>query len=1269
MRPETRKSRERALRQALSMAGAAALGGLVWWLGPDMGHKYVFGQLKKIPLGDVQEAVAVVEERYAEFPLLVACLIGAVAAWLVVGKWIPRIHARFLLPFDTELLNELGPPPPFHPPRGINTDNTAPLRWTLPASGQRYDVFQALVDFAKKGSVGRWKGTKRSPIEDVFDYTFLLGSSGTGKSRLALQVALRLALRPDSGAMTAPTRLARLSAWWRLQIRLQRARSADPWDVGLLRPELTRPNQDEKERHTAFSEELAAWRPRRATFIILDNPVLGTSALSINLLQKSAKDFLHPVRLLIVNQTVPLEAIIDTSAKGWTEVPRLHPKHEPQILSGESFFSPKEVQKFDTGKLLTIERLLTRFMRVTRGNPLLVEFGLQALLWGQETEDLSKAKLLTDRVTQIREALKQADFGSDVQLRAIATATIAGGVPGGMALSGVTGEAALKSVVTEAFPLEFDSPRELSRLWPTAGPHLRNYLPPIRPEIIGDIFAAKVLEESSDADRQKIITTAWRANPLGTLRTALRVAGADDVLGRLIDSEPTNLPGIDSTEVTLAFVRAALFLPHTVTAESDEAISIRRLLTTTCRRVATLCKADALGLVDRLLDMENTDQGATKVSWHAWAAIAATVLTASIESESPSQVAFASILVRLERFGMIYHKRIWRYTYLNTSVQHAIGQLWNTVTAAYGELADLSRLSGVSHKLNGDNGNAAWIISGLALFRLIIERHRSEQQSPAYLELLSICCERVSYVVDDKSLYQIAIRTFLQLESSLSEDIKSLEATRRAIARVRMTMAKDASTSQQAYNHAVHTESLANLYPSDRDVALLAARAWAHASLVSKWEHPTASEMASRIDGLASRYSFHADFSYTRALGWRCATYAAKNARDLTACDAFIQRVKDIAATAPEDPALECEVLEAIGFRAELGDQKAVALRRARAAEASKRFPAVISIQSTIASWLATEASRRPERQQRRENAEEVDEIGQKFSDDAVIQSYRAQTWNHFAESCDKVQAREICQKALDILDAQQGIKLNRARMEILHTLIRKGDDYDESLIHALEVERIVRSSNEDEFGPEIYLLSAIQNLQLVARRDGGRTSIIGTRRQFGGIVAEMQTETSPLNGQEITRNRLLFAANWAEEISKALANKPYGRTVEARERIDEQRSNVWLQCAIFSYEDKLACKAFVERVQSIAAAHPTSQHMQLCLIAAWRAESRSLELNIPARWHLIGQMKAHVAQLENPDNRFLQEVEMARRELEDASRSYLTKRAEFLSDRGTGLG
>lgn len=421
----------------------------------------------------------------------------------------------------------------------------------------------------------------------AFRYALVLGPNGIGKTQMVRELARDLAgrHRPRQGW---PGRKRRLAAWLRRVIPFCRRAGDDPWDAGRI-----------NFMDGGWKDNLQDWRPAAPTLLILDDPVGDMAKEIVDCLAKNSNQFWHSVRLIIIDQFIPLHLPLEQDGGRWHDRERDWPVEGVKLgevhWSGLQFRSavarglwtvgtePKEavINLATDVKAFWQESPLDRLCTVLDGNPLMLAEAahwlarkprrpLTALLQSPslesiETEAFSpeqwrdyRAKvthqLLRDRVEELfrsHRAWEKANEIPDLTLvKAIACAALAGEVP----LSSVpdldtkVGRSELALVVPHGQQGMLPAPGS----WPIAEAYV-DYL-------LAEFPAAISLD--------RLVEQAFRANPAGVARRLARSGRLVERIAAIIhDHEGTDDPAL-RRDLFLAAASRAMWAGREVTPQA-----------------------------------------------------------------------------------------------------------------------------------------------------------------------------------------------------------------------------------------------------------------------------------------------------------------------------------------------------------------------------------------------------------------------------------------------------------------------------------------------------------------------------------------------------------------------------------------------------------------------------------------------------------------------------------------------------------------------------
>ncbi len=521
----------------LGLAGAAAFTLVAFVLEPRFGAgltEFVLRTVFAIPvIGNLAQTL-VESTGLKEAARPVVFPLSALAGWLITVPFMARparaIHERFFAEYDDGRLHPIR-----HPEPDPASHWSGPMPFQRP-SGEWHRQWKRLVDLLDRGTgTGRtpwWKPWGKPDLPTPFDAVLLLGPSGAGKSRVTQELARQLGQRHLLGSVAlasqppaerrAAARLRRRTwlrrlAWW-----LPR-RPDDLWDSGRIDP--------------GDLADLADWLPARPTVLWLDDPAPGETTACLKTLRKRQSRFRHPVRLVIANQTVPR----DLADAGGPDL--------PMIVLGSRGFTPAAIFVLadsllgSKAKQLREDAVLRTFLEVTEHNPLLVELGLEWLKDDRPLAEMSREGLLEHRVRRIVRALEVAKVAVDDMdtMRTLACGILVGpGCPIAPVAKAFNQRVPPKDVLERAFPVEA-----------RRGVDLAQTLPGLRPALIADRFVRSVIARQTPKESARAISdVGFIARPLGWVRAAARLAGADDALAEALRTPPT-IQGHDVETISL----------------------------------------------------------------------------------------------------------------------------------------------------------------------------------------------------------------------------------------------------------------------------------------------------------------------------------------------------------------------------------------------------------------------------------------------------------------------------------------------------------------------------------------------------------------------------------------------------------------------------------------------------------------------------------------------------------------------------------------------
>lgn len=949
MKAERRKHRVGVVKAGFAVAGAvgfAVVVGLVLPVLQSLGCSDcttdIIGKeiVDSIKLSGATGAVARLAEQLAKTaPFWGFALLGAAVGWWRSRKYAEPCHGRFFLPFDDDVLRPIGEPLPYDPLRGaagVDKDD-ATMPWTLQPDSARAKVWSGVLALTERSLESKHAGVFRRKPVTPFGWTMLVGPSGLGKSRLAVEIANHLQKRNGGSKPSTPTIARRFVLWWRLQVRLEQPLPTEPWDAGWLLPGrndsagTAYPGwEGRSEADEEWLTTLAAWRPRRPTFLVLDDPHANDAKKVIEKLKAAAGSYLHCVRLLIVNPTVLDELALVEQAGAWVRNSALPPLVPPAVLPEDYRFTEADIRAVQgtglpAGKRypLPLDGDVRTFGEITTGVPLLVELGLKALRSGSTLETLNEDRLLVDRVDRVIGALENAGLKETKHHRAIAVATLAGGA---------FGEVALKSTVLEKFDLPFDIAPKLARIYPGEPVDLRNHLPPIRPQTIGDAFARRIVREADDVTRRTIVTTAWKANAVGTLRAALRLGGRADALGALLAPGPPSDIGLDPREIALAYAYVALRTPATRRSNRKASEEARRYFETAMDRITALDGSAALAVARTLVDIEERQPLGEGLRWELWAILVATAL-GSVGRDQSTPMPTNEVVAILERLIGKGRRQLGGFR-LEPLDQALLDSQWQPLFQRAD--FDLAGLVNLGERASREDlprfiaGLGSCLASTVLEKTLPADRASLQQQCRLLAEVARFAvfdadhCRAVVERLDmlaadltgDLNVQRARARGHTQACGAETADADACAARVRTVDTIAVAFLDDrdsqleramawsalahttSGNADESERHARTVDAVVAPFPGDRDMLQVRADAWRNVAFAMIDNAAACLAHARTVDAIAAGFPDDRDMQLTRIMAWRHAAIAARG--DAEDCDAHARTVDGIAAHFPD---------------------------------------------------------------------------------------------------------------------------------------------------------------------------------------------------------------------------------------------------------------------------------------------------------------------------------------------------------------------------------
>lgn len=521
--------------------------------------------------------------------LLIMGLAGVYYSYKTYKKRTLNIYSRFFEEFDNKLFQSIDTAKPYDALWGGETgeENVPVMPFLLPADTPWHEAWDKLCELISRAETSAQLALRKTDRKaSFFSWGILVGPSGSGKSRMAVEFArwLRRETLTDDPTKERTQQLSKFATWWSTQVRRKPCGPNDPWDTAWLRPgEIDEQDlSDNNDFHyfkthdqradistTIDIERLKKWQPRRSTFILLDDPFNKDSKKTIAAFSTSASSYKFPVVMLIVSPSVPddLELSRDDNTGRWKVKKIANMRISPIDMGSEQHFSEKNIRVL-AEKMLTIkERLASKIMedtesfrKKTAGLPFLVELGFSWLRSGQSLENMNQNSLLAARITRIKEAVLQCGLTTKF-LEIMTVATIVG-----------SRKPVRKEKISGVSDLtEIDETQKLYKLFPHKKKILHYSIPPIRPRIVGEAFVKNVLTNKAFLEKtqhdlkiiaKNIIAAAWEINPEETLRFSRHVGFVKgDPLYSLLKNPPEGL--FSAGYLFPIYAKAAILLSRT----------------------------------------------------------------------------------------------------------------------------------------------------------------------------------------------------------------------------------------------------------------------------------------------------------------------------------------------------------------------------------------------------------------------------------------------------------------------------------------------------------------------------------------------------------------------------------------------------------------------------------------------------------------------------------------------------------------------------------
>ncbi len=957
------------------------------------------------------------------------------------------LQSRLFEPYDARTLDPIRAPHAFDPLRPtLRGPDDRPLTSVRGGPGSARETLWADATAAIRSLEGR----RNAKPERPFGFLVIVGRPGSGKTRFAVDLARELGLRARLGG-DGSNRPSAMS-WFRVQALGRPCGPDDPWDSGWLQAD------------AAHLERLKKWRPRRPTMLLLDDPLSDEAKAVVQELARQADSFAFPVRLVIVNQTFPPDLDRMSALR------RLEDAEgglAAFVLTDETRFTVADVRLLALGgalnerqqKALWKTEDVERFVRLTEGNPLLVEIVFAMLREGKNLFDLDnemidreKDALLAERAKRIVEALSVAGFATADAQQAFATATLAGGNVN-------------KDRIVKDFRLPDKAREKLRAIFPVDEIDLKNRLPAIRPEQIGYAFASLVYDDASDEDRERMIAHGWREGARNMLRLSVLFGGRTTALGMALVKGPPEGAGVPASTLFLAYAEAAIVVPDHVHLDAAERERRDRLMEQALSHVAKVPPDEARMAQERLFEfpVEFTRRAVRTELW----CVAIGALLARLPPVKAVDDDLQALLTRL--------KDIVADGSAGAGALHALqdGMAAHLRDLAFGDApmrALLAVVAAMDPQLRrrdfADLFSTAACIQPPEETILIDGDEREQIMFWRTLAIVSInrtaVCQRAALRLDA-----------LAAQPHLADD-RDIQLERAQVWRG-LSYARDqnAASCLEAVQRVEAIAAQAR-YAEDRDIQWERAHAWRNLSYARQENAASCLEAVQHVEAIAAqaRYAEDHDIQCERAHAWRNLSYARQE--NVASCLEAVQHVEAIAAQAryAEDHDIQRE--RAIAWRglSYARDQNAAscleAVQHVEAIAAQARYAEDRDIQFERAiAWRNLSYARRENAASCLEAVQRVEAIAAlaRYAEDRDIQLERAQAWDNLSYARHK--------DAASCLEAVQHV-------EAIATQDRYAEDRDMQYerVQAWRFLSYARSENAAS------CLEAVQHVEAIATQD-----------------------------------------------------------------------------------------------------------------------------------------------------------------------------------------
>ncbi|PZN99388.1 MAG: hypothetical protein DCF30_11975 [Hyphomicrobiales bacterium] len=683
----------------------------------------------------------------------------------------------------------------------------------------------------------------------------------------------------------------------------------------------------------------------------------------------------HPVRLLIVNQSEPADLNLRIARQQADGGGVLAPLMAPLVLADDSAWTAADLRVAlvdirrpaprNHQRLVLDRAQVDHVIAITRGNPLLIELALMAILHGRPVESLTVDELLKERVERIELAIRDAGF-PDCFDPLLALATLAGGVS--------------KAHLADLRMVREEDIGDLSRLFPSETGDIRNVMPPVRPELIGDAFVDVAFARSQYSDdwRRRFVADAWTLNPAGTLRGALRIAGRDSMLGRALAAGPPDDAALDTVLVAAAFAEAACVLRPDDFGRRNDAV----LLPSAEARARALAAQDAIALLSQLVALPSRLRRDEILLGPKWASLQYVLLENALTTRITSEIETLAGLVPA----------------MFSAWQRCLG-------ANQAGLADLlpKPRPGVATPLTA--GDLALLVDAAFAADAIQPQHNL---AALFGELLVVNARALSTSMIDLEEHVSVLGRYAVLRRSslnasvFAADVEKLGASESATFPFVLGSARAQGAAAFATKHDVaqcrlhvdRVETIVTGWPDDRDMQYERARSWRIMSYATKDDATQCRLHADRVETITARWPDDRDMQHERAQAWRFMAFATKD--DAAQCRSHVDRIETIVAGWPDDRDMQNERAQAWALMAYATKDDAVQsqLYVDRVETITARWPDDRDMQHERAqAWRFMAFATKDDAAQCRSHVDRIETIVAGWPDDRDMQNERAQAW------------------------------------------------------------------------------------------------------------------------------------------------------------------------------------------------------------------------------------------------------------------------------------